>query len=406
MTNFDAWHFYNKDLFSPTHFVSWGWYSVVAAALERRVFFDNEERPLFPCMYTVFVAPAGVGKGLVMDECAKIMKQPRPSQNRARLPTPLSYAMDQRAPETLFNIAADSTTYESLLVETKNATEPFENHKGDLTVQAALYFLLDEYTSIFKLHAEDLITFLLTAWNGKDYVRKTKNKGHDALKNPCFNLLGSTTPPEFAKILRREIIGTGIMGRTMLVYGRENRSRGIRIPAPTDEQRHAQQQCMAWVRELKGVKMCVKYAHETDQVLERWYADEAGVRINHNPKLDEYYVRKLTHLHKLMMALHFSEPGFERPVPPDIALKAIDILAATEKDMHLALTAGGRNELSPIADAIARYISRAPGGVGYVDVCDKFIVDATIEEIDTILQTLAAQQRIYSRAAKYFTPNH
>lgn len=410
MTNLERWHFYNKGLFSPDLLITWGWYATVAAALERRVFFDNEERPLLPCMYTVFIAPAGVGKGLVYDECRRII-----TQEVAPSPPSAKFGMmqlnhirpgsgERMAGERnlLFKMAADSTTFESLLVETTEATEMYKNHRGEDAAQSALFFMLDEYASLFKMHAEDMITFLLTAWNGKDYTRKTKNKGHDHLRNVCINLLACTTPTEFAKILRREIVGSGILSRTMLVYAHQNRSRGIKLPKSTDEQMAAFTHLRKWIADLKKVALCIKYTPEAEEYLERWYADENVFRVNKNPRLDEYYVRKLSHVHKLVMAMHMSEPGFEKPVPRSTIEAAAALLETTERPMHFALTAGGRNPLSTIADQVQSYIGRLPGGASFNDILSKFMVDADFDEISEIINVLQVQDRIILNDKRYY----
>ncbi len=79
------------------------------------------------------------------------------------------------------------------------------------------------------------------------------------------------------------------------------------------------------------------------------------------------------------------------------------MLNETERDMHLALTAGGRNELSAIADAVVRYIGRNPHGVTTMELLDKFFVDAGVDDIQEITQALQSQQRVYIKNGRYYT---
>lgn len=400
MTNLERWQLYNRDLFSPDHYVDWGWYSLIGACLERRVMLGGEVNPIFPNMFVVFVAPAGVGKGQVADKVKEFLMHHR----TVRLKTDTQLAVEAAmrghpdAVEYMFPMAPDSTTYESLVKEladmgVKGLTKRAD---GRPYLHASMAFVLDEYTSVFKQHADDLITFLLTAWNGKDYQRKTKGKGHDWIKNPCLNLLSCTTPTEFAKILRKEIVGSGLLARTILVYEDANRSRGLFMPDPDAEQIVARDHLLEYIKRLKQIVTVVKFSAEARDFLTDWYKDPNKVRINTHPKLDEYYVRKGTHVQKLATIIHFSEPGWEggTEIQVPAVSRAIRFLEKTEFNMHLPMVAGGRNELHGIAQHIVGYINRHPGGLTYQDLLIQFIADVSAEELQSILMSLRQQRQV------------
>lgn len=400
MTNREHWHNYCSELFTNRALVEWGWHMLVGAALERRVYFDNLDHPQYPNMYTVFIAPAGVGKGLVLDEIKSVLTFHKSSLQvqTANSATQLLQKYKQgnahikdTGERGLFKLAADSTTFESLLVEMVGAsilqgvTDMHTGEKVDY-VHASLSFVLDEFTSIFKQHAEDLLTFLLTAWNCKDYNRKTKNMGHDDLTKICLNIAGGTTPSEFLKLIKREVIGTGLMGRVAMVYAQCNDKRGIKIPALTPDQVASRDVVRAWVLRLKSVYGCVKLAPEVQPFLEKWY-DSSDFIVNTSSRLDEYYARKINHLIKLSMAHHFGEPGYEGPITLATVKYVINMMAANEQNMHLAFTIGGRNELASIQRAVVQYMKRQPAGVTINDLMIQFVVDTTLEEMQTILHT-------------------
>jgi hypothetical protein len=400
MTNREHWHNYCSELFTNRALVEWGWHMLIGAALERRVYFDNLDHPQYPNMYTVFIAPAGVGKGLVLDEIKSVLTFHKSSLQvqTANSATQLLQKYKQgnahikdTGERGLFKLAADSTTFESLLVEMVGAsilqgvTDMHTGEKVDY-VHASLTFVLDEFTSIFKQHAEDLLTFLLTAWNCKDYNRKTKNMGHDDLTKICLNIAGGTTPSEFLKLIKREVIGTGLMGRVAMVYAQCNDKRGIKIPALTPDQVASRDVVRAWALRLKSVYGCVKLAPEVQPFLESWY-DSSDFIVNTSSRLDEYYARKINHLIKLSMAHHFGEPGYEGPISLTTVKYVINMMAANEQNMHLAFTIGGRNELASIQRAVVQYMKRQPAGVTINDLMIQFVVDTTLEEMQTILHT-------------------
>lgn len=406
MTNRELWHLYCRDLFTNRTFVEWGWHMLIGAALERRVFYDNPDHPQYANMYTVLLAPAGVGKGLVLDEIRKMLGWHRIAKNcgnqygadfnRANSNTEIlkKYKVGQQSDlspleETLFQLAADSTTFESLLVEMVAATKTqkvkhYETGEMIDIAHGSLTFVLDEFTSVFKQHADELITFLLTSWNCKPYTRKTKHHGQDDLKNICLNLTGGTTPSEFSKLLKREIVGTGILSRIMLVYTDRNDKSGIRIPAYDKEQLAARAQIRDWLLTIKQAYACVKYEDGVEDYLDQWFRSSDFV-VNRNARLDEYYARKLNHLHKLVMAHHFGEPGFERKVPLATIKYIINMMAANEQNMHLAFMAGGRNELAQVQRQVVNYLRRHPEGCTLNDLVSQFNTDCTLTELNDVL---------------------
>jgi len=396
MTNFDRWKLWNRDSFSPDIFIEWSWLTMISSALQRRVWYDNNSYPQFPNMFVLFCGPPGCGKGLQLDQISAFLRHhKRPGEyNRLELATMKACGKtDDQINELVFPFAADSTTFESLTQEMVAATKLFKipgGKEGESYPHASLIFLLDEFTSIFKKHSEDTVTFLLSAWNCKDYLRRTKNKGTDPIRNQCMNLIAGTTPTELMKIQRNEIIGTGFSARLLIVYAECTKDRDIKIPEPDDAQKAAREEILDWLKVLSNVYGVVRYSAEAEEYLRAWWKDLKRVRVNTHHKLDEYYVRKIDHTHKVIMAMHYSDPGFKELVPVETIKRAIALLERTEKSMHVALQGGGRNPLSPVAKSMCTYINNHPG-VGLQELMIQYMDDANMDELNEIINLLQAQ---------------
>lgn len=396
MTNFDKWHLLNRDSFAPKVYLDWAFYGMIGAALQRRVFFDNADHPLYPNQYIVFIAPAGVGKSMAWKYAVEILnacrKEATVQRSVAEIVAMRKSGRDPYADSYLYPIAADSTSYEALVEQVGNCVDHCVTADGKEYAHSSMVFLLDEVTSIFKQHADDTVTFLLTAWSSTaPYRRILRNGRNSYIDNLCISILGSTTPTEFSKLLRREVVGNGLLSRMILVYAERNRGRDIVIPALDEAQKNAKAELAAYVRGLKNICACARYSQEAYDWLRAYYLDEPRFRTNPHVRLDEYYVRKLAHIQRLSMSIHFAEPGYERPMSLATVQRACDMLNAAELNMHRALSVGGRNELSAIGNQIHSYVARHPAGVSQPDVVRNFIFDANFEEINETLRVLQIQ---------------
>lgn len=399
MTNFDRWKLYTRDLPSPELFIEWGFYSMIGCALERRVQNDNPDRPLFANQYILLVGPAGVGKGLVTDTVIDFLRNFKIEKPMTEAEKALAEGRGKKTHVYLFPFVADSITYEALMEEVVHATREYVTPAGESRIQAAMIMALDEFTSIFKRYSEDIVTYVNTAWNGKDYDRKTKKSGNNPIRKPILNIIAGTTPSEFAKLSRMEIVGNGFFARLILVYASHNRGRVTHIPRPDEAQQRAKQEILDHLLKLSKVSADLAFSKEARDYLDEWFKLESNVVVNKDHRLGEYYARKITHLNKLCMVLHYSEPDWPKEVPVSTVKRAIDILARTEKIMHLALQSGGRNELGRVAQEILAYVTKqaAEGNdPDFRELLAQFYNDCTKDELEDVLMALQAQHAIYT----------
>ena len=248
-TNLERWRFYMKDITSPDIFIDMGFYYMISAALQRRVYLGSDERPLFPNLYIILVADPGIGKGLVIIPVAQFLKHHKMKRLKlpgVKMPTPdeslnedmmnalmEEYAqvnnltlpgigMDGRSKDgqgssaqdsitkkkltdepLVIPMSADAITYEGLVRNNARAIRsvvPPANGvasglaKNGVYTHSSICFCLEEISSLFRQHTHDVVNYLIRTYDCGDYRYETKTQGIEQVKNTCVNLFGGTQP--------------------------------------------------------------------------------------------------------------------------------------------------------------------------------------------------------------------
>jgi RNA-binding protein YhbY len=394
MTNFDAWHFYMKDVIAPASFISLSFYSMIATALQRRVFLGSEERPLFPNMYIILVGEPGIGKGVALDPIVTALrhhklKKFRVDKNKEQTteeqaqtlaallaemetsnnkePNGEFKKMSSYEEPLLFPIAANAITYEALVkahAQSLRSTFPVEKErykncpllKQGLYNHSSLAFVLEEISSLFRKHTEDVAQYLITAFDCKDYKYQTIGRGVDRVINPCLNLLAGTTPQFMKSTFTDNLLNDGFASRVVFCFEPKNRFYRFESAVVTPEQVAAKNQVIAHLEKLAYLFGQVTYSPEAKEFMKHYIEVTIGEkqeRINKDPKLIYYYSRKNIHVQKIAMAMHFAETS-ETEIQLSTCETAIQFLNNIEVGMHRALSRDGRNPLAPVIENIRK----------------------------------------------------
>jgi hypothetical protein len=364
MTKHDDWALYTKEIPSPQPWIDASWYFLIGAVLQRRVWcggFDNSG--VFPNPFYAFVGDAGSGKSLSVSAMQDLITIQRPPEvTDSDLESELRAEHNDKHydgnSKPLIHLAPNSTTFESMTKEI--AGTAFLHRYNDEAGKKRMYahssvaFILDELTSIFKHHSEDLTEFLNQAYNsGKRYVRKLKQGGTDVCTNICVSMIGNTTPMKFRAMLTKEVITGGFMSRTVIVWGDTPRHGVFLIPKLTPAQLAAKERLQKHLLILSTVYGEMQFEPGLfDWCNQLFVHDAHKVRTNKHKSLDEYYRRKNQHFMKLMMAVHFSE-HVDNVLTFADAHKALELLAGWERNMHLPYVGMGRNETAVLAEEVA-----------------------------------------------------
>lgn len=438
--NMDRWRYFMKDIKSPNEFINMSFYSMISAALQRRVWLFSEERPLFPNLYVLLTGNPGVGKGLCLKPVAEMLafhkigteKEEDIAKDKDALLRRVEQGMydleakagmkKEKTKPTLFPIASDSTTFEALIQANAKAvrfhTARSEEEKQSPFMRNGRYmhcsmaFVLEEISTLFRKKAEDVVNYLIKAFDCGDYVHRTKTQGTDIVTKCCLNFLGGTTPTFIRDTFDAKIFGDGFASRIIAVYGPRNRFNRFDMGNVSRDQIMAKVDLIQWILKLHSKYGRVTYAPDAYEYIKDYVENRMEKeRPNKAIMLDSYYARKDIHVQKLAMAIHFSE-YLNMKINIESIKKAIMILDQLEVSMDHALQVSGKNKAADQITIMERFIEKN-WPVTRWQLLGHFVKDLTTEQFEEILSYLLGSDRVKiitvrkknGKEAKVYAPN-
>lgn len=379
--NLEKWRYYCKDFPTTDLYVDVAWYWMISAALQRRVWIGSEAEGIFPNQYIIFVADPGVGKSLALSPVNTIMRgiiDPR-HQTEVGAPKP-----------TLFRIGANSTTYERFIHFCAASAQVVRTSDGTIHKHISPCLILDELTSIFKDHAQDMSTFLLEAWKARDYTRDTFTHKTQTLTNICLNMIATTQPDKLAELRKSvDILGSGFSRRVLWVWGDKNRCKTLCIVHAPD-QVAALNSLRPYVAGLSNLYGQVSFTPEALEYLNSWHG-APGYITNHATCLEFYYANKHLHAQKLAMAIHFSENNKDFEIPAWTVQKAVRLLETIEASMDMVFT-GSSSTRERIVRGVTTLLKNGP--LPEVVLYRQFVRDVPFQFFQTIMDDMALSSQI------------
>lgn len=421
MTNLEKWRHFTKDFCSPASFIDWGFYGLISSALQRRVYYGQEQMRLYFPLFIVLVGPPGVGKGLVIRQLLKVFRHPKMlfKPGVAKEEEALQALLSETAgakPDTIRNmvipIAPNATTYESLCQTLSQSVRGIlvDDGKGGKKseMQSAICFTLDELGSLIRKHTEDINTFLCECFDcGDMYEYKTKNQGKDIVRKPCINMIAATNPDFLRRVFSSDLLTGGFASRTFFVYEEKNRKDMYDSPVFDEEQLKCFEDIVDHVKKLAKLQGAIKMSPEALEYGKHWFEVELKhKRPNNHPRLDHYYSRANIHHRKLAAILHFMEKADLSDITLEESQLASKILAGAEKKMHHALTFDAKNPYAEVSQNVYKYIYSNGGASKRELICLFYEILPSgnhIDDMDKILSYLLEAEKIEKDPIK---PNH
>lgn len=387
MTNTENWQLYTSKLPAPQSFLDFGWIFLITSCLQRRVWYygegeDSEGGKLYPNQYVVMCGPPGCGKGIVLSKISYFLGY----HKNERGPLIITACGEEKPP--LFAMGADSLTFEELLDDIARSSRAMVTPEGKPYIYTSYAFVLQELDSLFRKKADDVARFLKNAYDCGNYDRKTRHSGQTLLRRLCCSLIAGTQLDFIKEATDTKIFGQGFASRTLFLFESEERFSSFHISDLNEDQKHARDKILEWVKKLSLVYGELTYSPETRKWLEDWYQGPfQQQKSKASNKMLDYIARKKVIMLKLAAGIHFRE-SLDLVIERESFEAALKFLDAIEPKMEAGLNMSGRNPLHQIGKRVREFIKAKGGQALRSDVIIEFNSDVNIEDLESIFKEL------------------
>jgi hypothetical protein len=363
---------YTAESMSPEDYHVWMGVSSIAAVLQRRVFYSYAYFTLYPNLFIVLVGPPG--------RCKK--------STAMRMGREISGAVPN------VNFSVDSTTRERLI---QDMSQSYKDGMSSLTAHST------EFATFLTSSGMDMVNFLTDIFDcPSEWTHKTKGGGTNKIKAPYLNLVGATTPDWIAQGMPLDTIGVGFTSRVIFVFQDTPR---IKDPfAVLSPEQLALKDLL--IQDLAHIANALSgqydFNPEAKEMYRHWdMAHQAKPNPTGDPRLSGYFERKPEHLRKLCMIMAASKRD-ELIITEEDFTDALRLLQRTESRMPEVFASLGRNPLyADQESAFVAFVSN-PEGFTKGELLDRFGYNVRKEEMEEILETLIARNKVALRGSKYY----
>lgn len=318
---FDAFMSYTSDFLAPAIFRKWTAYSLVAGALERKVWLNVVSvYTTYPNLYIFLVSPPGVGKTNLTSFAYQLWSE---LPNHHLAPTSVSRA-------SLMDALADAAR---TIVTPKGPKPQLEFN--------SLITCIDELGNFLHTYDQEFVAFLTGVFDNKPVSEKKRTKEKNIVVSaPQINFLAGCTPSYLQNVMPEGAWDQGLMSRVICIYSGEAREIELftTVPSRDADFKHLVND-LKHISELYGQ---MRFETEAGKKISYWVKGGQEPRPNH-PRLQSYCTRRVYNLLKLCMVASAMESD-------DLIIKerhfdqALELLLEAEMwmpDIFHAMSIGG-----------------------------------------------------------------
>lgn len=334
---------YTENSESPISYHTWCGLSVIAGALQRRVYLKwGLGRIIYPNLYVVLVGPSG----------------------RTRKGVAIGIAKDFLKKIPGISVTPESSSgRQAMIMAMKRAIVNFQDPSdGKIKFHCSITAFSEEL-SVFLGQGDIAYLSNLTDWydSKDDWEYETIGRGKDSLQGLCLNLLGGTAPDWIQSMIPHEALGGGFTSRIIFVV-EEIKRKIIPKYIPTEEELAVQDVLQADIERISMLSGEITFDDEAEALYINWYIDQdtklsAGQPAVPDNRFAGYCERRATHLQKLMIICSASRSD-ELKIRAQDFHRALSLLHMAELNMPKTFGGLGKSRMSDESDAVINYIKQ------------------------------------------------
>ncbi len=295
---------YTEKSFSPLLFRKWSGISLVAGALERRVWAKIGPPRTYPNLYVLLVAVPGIGKQCV-DEVRALWR-------------------DALEPGTQFKAfsAAPHNMTKASLIDSLAKAKTARLFRDGLLVYHSLLIAAEEFQVLLPNYDTEYIATLNYMFNSPSMpyqeVRRTGSVRELEIDAPQLNILAGVQPQYFTSTFPEDAWNTGFARRIIMVYAAEGPDYELFQDNTVPEELRGK--IVSRLGQMDNIYGQCEWTPEAAQIISSWHNQKGPPRPTHS-KLIHYNNSRTMLLTKLCIVSTVSRTG-------KIVIEAVDVRRA------------------------------------------------------------------------------
>ncbi len=281
----------------------------------------------------------------------------------------------------------ESTTREALIRSLSKSTNTSIDDAGTVTMHSSMTILSKELTVFLGYSNLQLMTDLCDWYDCSNrWTYDTKGQGRDEIHGVWVNLLGATTPELLQSSMPKDVVGSGLTARMILVF-EQRKGKIVYFPFLTDEAKEIAPKLKTDLEEIASMQGEFKITEDFITAYINWRdRSEANPPMVMDVRFSAYAERRPAHILKLCIILSASESS-NFIINAGHLKRAEEILVAAERRMPRAFSGVGRSKYGDILIKIWNLLATR-GVVPKSELMTMFHYDIDGRELDGIIETM------------------
>jgi len=379
-----------KNTEPPYVYHRWCALAGIAALLGRQYYLRFGNDTVWPNLYCVLIGEPGTRKSTAIRSFRRIVMSTGYSTIAPDRTSKEKFLLDLQGEAADLDSAPAGSSYDKTTAANLWLKKGSLDGEEDSSNAHEMFITADELNEFLGTNNTDFCRMLGQLWDYEGaYKNRIKNGLSVSIMNPTINILGGTTPQDFASTFPPELIGQGFLSRLILIRG-ETSGRKFTFPEGFSDETKVQLSTLlkAIQHQVRG---CATITPEATALLDKIYnewTDLPDVRFRH------YSNRRFTQLLKLCLIC--SAAQCSTTIRLETVVQANTFLAAAEAQMPEALGEFGKGKLSASTDKIMRALQAATRPLDMKDLWREVHKDLDKpQDLATILQSLEQADKLH-----------